>query len=200
MRLLPVSPVVLTALVLIAIGLATACGDDSPSGAPGPGSPQTVAATPSCTFIPGEGRVCVGTPQPRDCRPSTDHIPFFDQLVLPKTLPAGLSFDEACLTACPEGIPCNQPAEIKYASEDGGARFQISTAIAAATCANGTTVPYGPESACVRRIAGAEGKSIYAVDLQKRGRAHTVIAILGPDNRITEADLDAVALDIASQN
>jgi hypothetical protein len=41
---------------------------------------------------------------------------------------------------------------------------------------------------------------IYAVDLQKRGRAHTVIAILGPDNRITEAELNAVALDIATQN
>jgi len=164
------------------------------------GSPPTVAATPICTYIEGEGNICVGTRQPTHCRPSTDHIPFFDELVLPKTLPAGLSFTEACLTACPEGIPCNQPAEVKYASEDGGASFQVSTAIADATCVNATTVPYGPESACVRRIAGTEGKSIYAVDLQKRGRAHTVIAILGPDNRITEADLDAVALDIASQN
>jgi hypothetical protein len=115
-------------------------------------------------------------------------------------LPEGVSFDEACLTACPEGVPCNQPAEIKYASDDGSVKFQISTAIGPTDCVNGTPAPFGPQTGCVRRIAGAEGKSIYAIDLQLRGRAHTVIAILGRDNRITEAQLDAVALDIASQN
>ena len=199
MRLLPLSPVVVAALAFVAIGLATACEDDPPAGTPGAGSPQTVGPTPFCTFIPGEGNICVGTRQPTNCQPSTDHIPFFDQLVLPKTLPEGVSFDEACLTACPEGIACNQPAEVKYANEDGSVRFQISTAIGDPGC-TGTPAPYGPVTGCIRRIAGAEGKSIYAVDLQLNGRAHTVIAILGPENRITEADLDAVAVDIASQN
>ena len=190
------------ALVFVAIGLVTACGDDSPAtpptGTPGGGSPATVAATPSCTFIPGEGLVCIGTPQPTNCLPSTDHIPFFDQLVLPKTLPAGLSFEEACLTACPEGVPCNQPAEIKYANEDGSAKFQISTAI-------GERAAPGRRSHMDHR-AGVSGglrargaRASTRSTLQLRGRAHTVIAILGPDNRITEAELDAVALDIASQ-
>ena len=200
MRLLPIAIVALIALLFVAIGLATACSDDSPSPSPGVGSSPTVAATPFCTFIPGEGRVCVGTPQARDCRPTTEHVLFFDQLVLPKTLPAGLSFDEACITACPEGIPCNQPAEIKYANEDGSMRFQVSTAIADTPCVNGSPAPFGPETGCIRRIAGSGGEMIYAIDLQKRGRAHTVIAILGPDNKITEAELNAVALDIATQN
>ena len=199
MRLLPVSLVVLIALMFVAIGLSTACGDDSPSVTPTAGSSPTVGATPFCTFIPGEGHVCIATPQPRDCRPTTEHIPFFNQLVLPKTLPAGLSFDEACITACRQGIPCDQPVEVKYASDDGGARFQVSTAIAE-TCVNATPIPFGPVSGCIRRLPSSGGESVYAVDLQKRGRAHTVIAILGPDNRITEAELDAVALDIASQN
>jgi hypothetical protein len=198
MRPIPVLLTIGGALAVAAVVVATIF-DGSNENTPGVGQPQTPGATPSCTFIPGEGRVCIGTPQPRDCRATMDHIPFASELVLPNSLPEGIRFEEACLTACPEGIPCNQPAEIKYASEDGAARFQISTAIAETPCTNGSPAPFGPLSGCVRRIPGQGGETVYAVDLQLRGRAHTVIAIIGPDNRITEEELNAVAQDMASQ-
>ena len=199
MRPVPVLLILGGVFAVAAIAIATIF-DGADEESPGAGLPQTPAATPVCTFIEGEGRVCFGTPQPRACLPATDHIPFINELVLPESLPEGMSFSEACLTACPEGIPCNQPAEIKYASADGGAHFQVSTAIADTPCVNGTPAPFGPLTGCIRRIPRQGGQMVYAVDLQIRGRAHTVIAVLGPENRLSEEDLNAVAVDIASQS
>jgi hypothetical protein len=199
--LLTVGGVLAVAAIVVATISGGSSEDEPPPGAIVTAQPQTPGATPFCTFIPGEGNVCVATPPPVDCRPSTDHIPFIDQLVLPQTLPEGFAFTEACLTSCHEGAPCNQPAEIKYATGDGTARFQVSTAIAD-TCASADSIPtpLGPITGCVRRIPGSGGEAVYAIDMQKNGRAHTVVAVIGPDNSVTEEQMNAVAVDIASQN
>lgn len=199
MRPIPVALTVAGVLIVVAIGVATLTDDDSPSGSSLDGSTPSAAATPFCTFVPGEGRVCIGTPQARDCRPTTEHIPFISQLVLPKALPEGLSFDEACVTADPPGIASSQNAEIKYASEDQGAHFQVSTAIIAVEPRDRETIQLGSVPGYITRTPGAEGKTVYGVEFELAGRAYTVIAILGPDNRLTEADLNAVALEMATQ-
>jgi hypothetical protein len=199
-RLLPITPAVAGVLVVAAIAVATACDDDSSTGSPNGGSTQTVAATPICTFIPGEGIICRGTPQPRDCRPTADHIPFINQLILPKALPEGVSFAEACLTADPAGLPSSQNAEIKFASDDGGAHFQVSTVIIAVAPQNRETIQLGSIPGYIIRNPLPDGRTVYGVEFSLGGRAYTVIAFLGPGNRLMEADLNAVALDMATQD
>ena len=186
MRLVYVGLFVLAAILLAMAVLLVGCESEE----------DTVASpTPYCTIILGD-RICPSQ-SAVDCRPSVDHIPFIRELVLPGTLPEGLEFYEGCVTAEFPGIEQPiQAAEIKFRSADEKARFQVSTARFGVEPNNREAIQLGPVTGYITRTARADGTAIYGVEFPLGPRAYTVIAILGPDNRLTEADLNAVALEM----
>jgi hypothetical protein len=189
-------PILVTVGSLLAVGaIVVATIFDGDSEQESVGGLVTPSPTPFCTTLPGEpGVICPDVQEPV-CLPTTDHISFINELVLPRTLPPELAFSEGCAVACVPGAPCNQSAEIKYESADGGAHFQVSTATGfAVEPRERETLQLGPIPGYIIRNQG-----IYGVEFELRGRAYTVIAVLGPENRLTEADLNAVAQDMASQ-
>jgi hypothetical protein len=196
----PLPTVVTAGIVLVFAAIAVATIFDGSDPEPQTGVQPTIGPTPSpiCRIIDGD-EVCVGVGEPF-CLPTTQVVPFFDQLVLPREIPEGLAFSEACATNCAEGQPCNNPAEIKYKSADGGAHFQVSTATGLAVEPRGReSIQLGSIPGYITRNEGTTGTTVYGVEFELRGRAYTVIAILGPNNRLTEADLNAMALDMAMQ-
>jgi hypothetical protein len=187
MRLVYVGLFALAAILLLAAVLLAGCENEEGAGVASP--------TPYCTIILGD-RICPSQ-SAVDCRPSVDHIPFIRELVLPGTLPEGLDFYEGCVTAEFPGLEQPiQAAEIKYRSADEKAKFQVSTARFGVQPNNREAIQLGPVTGFITRTPRADGSEIYGVEFPLGPRAYTVIAILGPENRLTEADLNAIALQM----
>ena len=194
----------LSVLALVAVAVA-AC--ESESGGPSDDTPMATTttifnsprstcvvevegATPVCVTVDEQGKTCAATP---------DHISFYEDLVLPTDLPAGMNLAEACLTAPFPGISSQDIAELIYKTADSTKNIHVSTAKIVPIQPQGRpTIQLGERTAYVRDSAISDTAALYSVEFEIGGRAYTVIAILGPENAATREEINAVALSMAT--
>ena len=190
-------------LVLACVILA--CESDPDPGDPSPTTSQTsIFNSPVSTCVieaEGASPVCVVIDQSgRTCGPSPDFIPFYGELALPDEMPDGMTLVEACMTGALPGIPDSQIAEFIYATADGTKNIHISTARIIPVQARGREpIQLGTRTGYITNTARTDGSTLYSVELERDGRAYTVIAILGPENAATPEQLNEVALAISER-
>jgi hypothetical protein len=173
----------LAPIALAAIAASCGGGDD--------GAESTPATHPTAT-LSTDG----------NCQRTINHFEF--PVILPSVFPQDVRLVEACTHEDLPGLPAVQQAEIIYRNPDESVEIQVATA-------NAMVVPVKPDgreeidlgngvTGYIQDRDRGDGTRFWGIEFEAEGRAYTVIAVFGPENKVTEESIIAMAESIAGGN
>lgn len=170
--------VFLAPLALLAF---VACGGDDDVGNDGPTSRPTATLSAN-----------------GNCQRTINHFDF--PVVLPSAFPQDVQLVEACTHEEEDlpGLPPQQIAELIYRNPDETVEIQIATANLAVTPQDREQVDVAGTVGYIQARDRGDGTRTWGIEFEKDGRAYTVIAILGPENQVTEDSIREMAESIAT--